>query len=355
MSFWTKEKEEEFTKLYEDGVSLLDIREEINYPYSLIGLGRKKERMGLKRKEKEYIPNRDKSKKKNNYEIILADNDVDIEKVKEELIRNWNLDWKPSKSTKESKKKNYKSYLVICDIHIPYYNKEAMNSIFKIMEDNVFDGFIILGDFMDMTPISHWLHDQKKRKSLENLRMKKDYIVANMILDEFDKRLPKDCDKRFFYGNHECWEQDMVEKYPVLENMLNPAIELKLKERGYKVYDKVNHIERIGRLSFTHGIYTTANYVKKHIDEFKTNVIFGHIHSIRDRLESSPAKEIAVAGYSVGCLCDLNPDFMKNRPNKWSHGFAVVNFYDNGFFDIDNKRIIKGKVIYNGKFYKGKK
>lgn len=265
------------------------------------------------------------------------------------------IDWHITKTKrKPSPKKPFTTYLVVADTHIPHVNISAVKSIFNLMDDVKFDGFVVLGDFMDMSPISHWL--KNKRKTLENKRMITDYIEGNKLLDEFDKRLPKNCDKRFFYGNHEEWYHQLIEEYPALEGLLDPKIELKLEERGYKVYDKLNHIERIGKLSFTHGIYHSQNFVKKHIDELKTNVIIGHLHTPRQRFATSPAREIAIAGYSLGALCDLSPDYMKNRPNSWVHGFAVIYFYDaSGYFDVDIKRIVKGKFVYNNKLYSGGK
>lgn len=262
------------------------------------------------------------------------------------------IDWQIKKTKKNiTTKKSFTTYLVLADTHVPHTNVSAMKSIFYLMDDIKFDGFVVLGDFMDMSPISHWL--KNKRKTLENKRMVTDYIEGNKLLDEFDKRLPKKCDKRFFYGNHEEWYHQLIEEYPALEGLLDPKIELKLGERGYKVYDKLNHIERIGKLSFTHGIYHSQNFVKKHIDELKTNIIFGHLHTPRQRFASSPAREIAIAGYALGALCDLSPAYMKNRPNSWVHGFALVYFYDNGFFDVDIKRIVKGKFVYNNRLYNG--
>ena len=266
------------------------------------------------------------------------------------------INWQIAKSTKKGvvPKHPFDTYLVVADTHVPYINPSAVKSVLHLMDDIKFDGFVVLGDFMDMSPISHWL--KNKRKTLENKRMITDYIEGNRLLDEFDKRLPTSCDKRFFYGNHEEWYHQLIEEYPALEGLLDPKIELKLEERGYKVYDKLNHIERIGRLSFTHGIYHAQNFIKKHIDELKTNVIIGHLHTPRLRFASSPAREIAIAGYSVGALCDLSPSYMKNRPNSWVHGFAIVYFYENSsYFDVDLKRIVKGKFIFNGTLYDGNK
>ena len=262
------------------------------------------------------------------------------------------INWKIAKpSNKVLPNKSFSTYLVVADTHVPYENEVAVKSILKLMDDVRFDGFIILGDYIDMRPISHWL--KHKRKTLENQRMKQDYIEGNRLLDEFDKRLAKNCDKRFFYGNHENWYFNLIEEMPALDGLLHPTEELKLKERGYTVYEKINHIERIGRLNFTHGIYTSQNYVKKHIDELKSNVMFGHLHSPRMRLACSPAREIAIAGYCLGSLCNMSPSYMHGRPDKWAHGFGIVYFYENGFFDADLKRIVKGKFVYNNRLYDG--
>lgn len=262
------------------------------------------------------------------------------------------INWQITKTKKKKvKERPFSSYLVIGDTHVPYTNEVSTKAVLKIMDNNSFDGFVILGDFMDMAPISHWL--KNKKKTLENKRMITDYMEGNKLLDEFDKRLPKSCDKRFFYGNHEDWYFQLIEELPALEGFLDPKEELKLVERGYKVYETINHIERIGKLSFTHGIYHSLNFVKKHIDSLKTNVIIGHLHQPRERFEMSPAREIAIAGYAVGCLSDLSPAFMKNRPNAWCHGYTVVNFYGDGYFDVTTKRIVKGVTIYNGKMYNG--
>lgn len=264
------------------------------------------------------------------------------------------IDWKIAKAKKHSKitSKAFSAYLVVADTHVPFVNVPAIKSIFKLMDDVTFDGFIYLGDCMDMTPISHWLQDKRQNRSLENKRMKDDYVEGNKLLDEFDKRLPEGCDKRFFYGNHERFYDDLIEKFPALEGMFEPKEELHLEERKYKVYP-VNHVERIGRLHFLHGMYHSQNYVKAHIEKLKVNVMHADLHSPRFRCSESPVREIAMVGYCVGCLCDLAPDFMKGRPNRWSHGFSIVYFYNNGYFDVDLKRIVKGKFIFNNKMYSG--
>lgn len=286
----------------------------------------------------------------NSANIYASMSKEEQEKLRGALAVDYSLKQK-GKAAKASRK--FKTIIAMADEHVPYQNIPVHRALFKLMDDIKPDGAYIVGDFMDMEPISHWLQDRNKRKTLENKRMQQDYISGNVLLDEFDKRLPKNADKRFWYGNHERFYYDLIEKIPQLEGLVCPTTSLHLKERGYTVYEDINHIERIGRLSICHGMYTTQNYVKKHIDEFKTNVLFAHIHSPRMRFEPSPAREIAIAGYCLGTMGDLNPSFMQNRPNKWQHGFGIIYFFDNGYFDVQLIRPVEGRFVYDGKLYDG--
>jgi len=272
----------------------------------------------------------------------------------EKLKAQQTLDWKIPKGGKPiSKNKDWIKYIITADEHVPKHNEVVIKAILKIMDDEVFDGHIKIGDFMDMEPISHWT--KNKLKTLEGRRMLEDYVIGNQILDEFDKRLPKNAEKYYFWGNHEDWYNQFIEEIPALEGYADPNIELKLQERGYTIFP-YNHIEHFGRLAITHGIYAGENALKKHMTELKTNIMFGHIHTQGELYASSEARDLSIAGYSVGCCCDLAPGYMRGRPHKWTHGFAVLYLNKKtGFFFVDNKRIVKGKVIYNGKLYDGNK
>ena len=273
------------------------------------------------------------------------------EKNYEELKKAAKLQWE-IKETKlaANKDKGFKTYLVTSDHHVPHQNPAAVKAILKMMDDVKFDGFFILGDYLDCGCISHW--NKTKHKTVEGQRLKSDFIAGNALLDEFDKRLPKGAEKYYLEGNHEIWLRDILEEYPQFEGLIDLEGALKLKERGYK-FSKYNDFVHLGRLNLTHGIYATTNSVKKHIDECKTNVMFGHTHTIAEQLSSSPAREISLAGYNVGCLCDLAPDYCKNRPNCWSHGVAIVYVWPNNYFEVDNHRILEGRFIFNGKIYDG--
>lgn len=274
----------------------------------------------------------------------------ELEKLKKQLTLNWKL---PKGRTCIKKSGKWTRYIITADEHVPKHNEVAIKSILKLMDDEVFDGHIKIGDFMDMEPISHWTKD--KKKTLEGRRIMEDYAVGNSLLDEFDKRLPANAEKHYFWGNHEDWYNQFIEMLPALEGCADPTKELKLIERGYKVYE-YNEIKQFGRLSITHGIYACADSAKKHLDELKTNIMFGHTHTQAEKYASSEARELSMGSYNLGCLCDMAPGYMRGRPHKWTHGFAIL-YVDKktGDFFVDLKRIVKGRFVHNNKIYDGNK
>jgi hypothetical protein len=274
-------------------------------------------------------------------------NDANFEELKKEAKLKWNI----IKSEKPiNKKKEYKVYIAVSDIHNPYENKGAMNCVFQLMQDISFDGIINMGDFMDFSCISH--HNKGKQKTLEGLRLKKDYIAGNVMLDKFDSLLPKNAEKYYLRGNHESWLDMLLEENPVLDGLFDLDSALKLTERGYKIYP-YNEIVKLGKLCITHGIYTGSNVARQHATKFLSNALVGHVHSPEMALIHSPSKEISTVGYVNGCLCSMSPDYLKGKPNSWANGFAILYLFPDDCFDVHLIRIVKNRFIYNGKVYNG--
>lgn len=339
--FWNEENKNILITYLRNGLSKKVIAGKMNKTIDAIdGAIRRhdlKEHIVHKKVSSKYIDNID-------YEAL---DDKNFKELKEKA----KLKWKIVKTKKrKTNKKGFEIGLLWPDTHIPHHNEPACKAVLKLMDDILFDKISIMGDFQDLGCIGHW--NKNKHRTIENQRLKKDYIIGNALLDEIDKRLPKDAGKYFLKGNHEEWADQLLEEMPALEGMIEPAVCLKLNERGYDVHE-YNELVKIGRLYLTHGIYCGANPIKKHIDELKVNIAFAHTHTLGLYLSPSPAREIAFAGYNVGALCDLGPDYMKNRPNGWTHGFAVAYFYPNGYFDVQLVRIVDGKFIFNNKIYDG--
>lgn len=271
----------------------------------------------------------------------------------DELKQAAKLQWKvPTTDISKNPKNKFKTYVIVGDIHVPEHDSVAVNSVLKLMDDVKFDGIINIGDYMNLSCISHW--NENKHKTLEGKRLKNDYVHGNALLDEFDKRLPEKAEKYFLTGNHEDWLNQLIERFPALDGLFDIDSGLHLTERGYKI-TPYNEIVRFGRLCITHGIYCGANPAKTHATKLLSNILVGHTHSPEMCLIHSPAKELSIVSYVNGCLCHMSPDYMKSKPSNWATGFAVLYLFPNGYFDVNLVRIVKGRYVFNGKLYDGNK
>lgn len=269
--------------------------------------------------------------------------------LKEKAILRWNI---PKTKIPVKLPGKFKTYIILGDVHAPEHDEKSIKAVLKLMDDIKFDGIINIGDFMNLACISHW--NKTKHKTLEGKRLKYDYIVGNALLDEFDKRLPVNAKKYFFKGNHEVWLDELIEEVPALDGLFDLESGLKLKQRGYTIFP-YNHIESFGRLKITHGIYTGVNPAKIHVVKTLSNILVGHLHSPEMCLVHSPAKEVSVVGYVIGCLCNMSPDYLKNKPSNWAHGIAILYLFPDNSFDVNLIRLVNHKFIYNGKLYDGNK
>jgi predicted phosphodiesterase len=274
-------------------------------------------------------------------------NDENFELLKKEAKLKWKV---PTSKIPANKKKDFKTYVIVGDIHVPEQDDLALNAVFNLMRQEKFDGIINIGDYMDFSSISRF--SKGKNKTLEGQRLKNDYIKGNAILDVFDELLPKNAEKHFLTGNHEVRVNALIEEYPMLEGLFDFETCLRLKERGYKTYAH-NDIVKFGRLNVVHGIYCGANPAKSHATKLLSNVLTGHLHSPEMALIHSPAKEVSVVGYVNGCLCSMSPEYMAGKPSNWSQGIAILYVFPDGQFDVNLIRIVKHKFVYNNNVYDG--
>lgn len=343
----SKINEQEFIMLYNQGKDDYDLSCHFQCGMRTIQLTANK-----LRKQQKILPRKEMNIEKK----TQVKQNVDLEELDdilfEEKKKNAKLKWQIPKTKITNNKNNFKTYIVVGDIHVPEQDDKALNAVFKLMKDVKFDGIINLGDYMDLSSISKY--SKGKFKTLEGKRIKNDYIVGNAILDVFDDLLPKKAEKHFLKGNHEVRLDALIEENPVLEGLFDLESCLYLKERGYKVYPH-NEIVKFGRLNVAHGIYCGANPAKTHASKLLSNVLVGHLHSQEMALIHSPAKEISVVGYVNGCLCSMSPDYMINKPSNWSHGISILYLLPDGTFDVNLIRIVKDRLVYNGKIYDGNK
>lgn len=241
--------------------------------------------------------------------------------------------------------------IVINDIHIPKHNKKAVNCVLKAIEHLKPDGITLNGDIMDCgtfsrhdrfsPPKCHWTDSQFYIASLP------EYKAMEFFLNKLDRIAPK-ARKRYMQGNHEIWCDDFIKESPkTREDKFSLEKRLRLHERGYELYN-YNEFMKLGKLQVTHGIYTGQSHAKKHVDAMGSSILYGHLHDIQVYSKVTPDKQSHMA-WCNGCLCNMNPEYLRNRPQNWNHGFAVVYIWPDRNFQVDIIRINKGRCMVGGK------
>lgn len=239
------------------------------------------------------------------------------------------------------------------DTHIPQEDKRAVSCALKILQWYQPHTVIVLGDFLDCAPVSHWLKDKNKTK--EGLRLKDDFAAGNKLLD----RITTSSVEHLVYleGNHEDWIYDAIDKNPELDGLINLEVGLKFDDRRKNI--DLTHLRygkcwNLGKLWFTHGIYTGINHARKHVESYGRSIVYGHLHDVQLHVKVSPIDiEDKHLGLSLGCLADKNPRFMENRPNNWVHCVGVGSVRSDGTFNIDPVMISNGIATYAGKTFHG--
>jgi len=239
--------------------------------------------------------------------------------------------------------------LVLSDIHFPFHDKKAMRAVEKFMPDFNPDTLIYLGDQMDLKLVMDlW---QGNIGEIKEQSIISEYRGFNEMMNHHIK-LCKKPKVVFFEGNHEERARKIVRQQP-LHRESNVDIEdyFRFKERGIK-FIPFNKVHREGKLHFMHGIYYNQYHAKKHVDAYKRSIMYGHVHDRQVYTDVSPfdVNDVHTA-QSIGCLCNKNPDYKKNQPSRWIHGFAVAYVQDNGNFNDYFVKITKGKFTFDGKEY----
>lgn len=234
--------------------------------------------------------------------------------------------------------------LIFGDVHIPFHSIQAIETMFNFTIDKNIDTVIINGDFADCFDISNFVtdptiidFDDERNKVKEFLKeLKIIYPNANIY---------------YKFGNHESrFEKYLITNAPkifkckefrleILYDLFNIGIEY-IQEDKYIVLN--NNLNIIHGHEYKNGITSPANPARTTFLRTKASALSAHNHQTSEHTESRIDGD-TISCWSIGCLCGLNPKYMPL--NKWNHGFAIYTKDDDKFWHVQNKKIIKGRVV----------
>ena len=247
--------------------------------------------------------------------------------------------------TKDFRIEGVQKMLVFSDVHIPYHSVESLEIMFEFIKDKNIDGILINGDLLDFYGVSRFDRNPTKPKMKEEIEMAKEFFM--WLRQEFT------CPIYYKLGNHEDrWEKYLMSKAPEIFGIEDFKIEkiLDLEDHGITMIDSKALI-KFGKLNIIHGhelgesIFSPVNPARGLFLKTKCSTLAGHNHQTSEHHENNMNSD-PMACWSLGCLCDLRPEYRPFAFTKWNHGFAIIELIgDHGSFMVDNKRIINGQVV----------
>lgn len=276
------------------------------------------------------------------YKMLVSANEPEIEKVS--FFKDVQINVKHFNKTE----------ICLADLHIPYHDPDIVSAVLKYAKDINPDYVVYLGDLIDFYQISKWVKNPEEYTVDEEL-----FAVREFLYEAKD--LFGDAEYYYVEGNHEDrLRRFLFSKVPELSNLRS----LQLASKDMLDLDNLDieyiqthewmatHKEpfKLGKLYHIHGheltgssnaIHIARNTLMKTLD----NTIIGHHHTVQHHEEHGLGKEKLIGAWSVGCLCDLYPDYMPI--NRWINGFAEVHYTNDGRFRVINHSIYKvdGEII----------
>lgn len=238
---------------------------------------------------------------------------------------------------------------IISDVHWPFHDLKRdsagnfygayITAIEWLREQNI--GTLLLnGDMLDCFNLSN--HEKLESKRSWKWELDVSRVMVKHLREFFGDKV------RIVYreGNHEeRLKRYLASKAKELEGSIWLDELLQLRAHGIEWVQNRDKIVA-GKLYIDHGhewfggggVNPARNYRMKAVD----NVLVGHVHKTSTDLFRKPLDGSFIAGWSVGCLCDLNPRYAPR--NNWNHGVALVELEGDGTFTVHNKVILQGKV-----------
>ena len=181
--------------------------------------------------------------------------------------------------------------------------------------------------------------------------IKKEIAEVNKFLDSF----PKVKKVTVLQGNHDEWLDRFVEEQGCDEfNGYKFENAIRIKERGWN-YLEYGELYQMGKLYAYHGgHYTTKHHCKAHLQALGVNLIYAHMHDCQ--MHSISQADGTKAAWCLGCLKKLDGKsnkFLKNRKVNWVHSVGIIDFWNNGEFNLHQVNVVNGKAWVWGKEIKG--
>lgn len=233
--------------------------------------------------------------------------------------------------------------LVLYDVHVPYHVPAVIEMAVRAAKEFKVDHVLLPGDLVDCYELSDFEKDPRKRRFAHEIIMARQLLVAV----HRELKAPKIIVSE---GNHEA-------RYSRKLRVSAPAL---IGIQEYR-FNKLLHLDEIdadwvdnkriimeGRLAIFHGHELSkwgiggVNPARTLYLKTKATAMAGHCHQHSVYQEKDMYDNIHTC-WTVGCACELRPRY--SPLNNWTHGFALIEKDKSGWFQVQSKRILGGRVV----------
>lgn len=243
----------------------------------------------------------------------------------------------------------------IYDLHFPYHHEKLLNNTYKYIKSHkkTWDYLVLGGDTLDLACISHYSINGGNYRELEGKRLISDFrgITEHLrVLRQYFNKI------YWLNGNHEDWVSKFIDRYPMLEGLMEIDKNIPFKELGVEVISP-RHFAKIGKMYFIHGdvfkAYAPTFHSKRVVELYNRNIFYGHGHNYQSYIKCSPVdindKHMAI---SMPCMADLTKfKYAKDKPSNWVNGFGVFHVERNKFSMIPIISVDGSFISPEGKMY----
>ena len=208
--------------------------------------------------------------------------------------------------------------------------------VYNFLSNTQVDTIILNGDILDFYDVSSFDKDPARINSLQ-----KEIDMAQKFFKKLRGLVPK-ARIVFIAGNH---DGDRLERYlkkhPELYSLNALQIPNLLNLDNYVIEYYRNEF-RLGQLKIIHGDIIrkfSAYTAKAELEKHDTSGISGHSHRLSCYYYRTPERYLA--WYESGCLCRLDPEYIKS-PN-WCQGF-LYGYINKDSFAVTPIPIVDGKI-----------
>jgi predicted phosphodiesterase len=214
--------------------------------------------------------------------------------------------------------------LNISDVHSPFHDPYAVDLALRIV--GVYQPHVVIfnGDISDFYDVSDF---DKNPERVRNGGLQAELNQTKEIIGRFRDAAPTGCKLKLQPGNHEDRLRRYLWRHPQLYGLevLELHNLLELARFGVEYYPEEIKLAN-GNLIVKHGTFVRkwgglTAVAELEAEKFAVSTLTGHTHRmgfsmVRHRLG-------LVGGWEGGCLCDLNPEYVK-RPN-WQQGVTLIS------------------------------